>query len=252
MVICLFILCFRLGMRIREANRSANRIDLKIERYEDSKAAYLKAQYEIERERYQVQRTAERKRLEAERARQAAEQAERRKRIDYWRSMRDIQFERELATLYRHLGYQVQLTPKSGDDGVDLILTKDGQSTVVQCKGQKDRATPKMVRELLGSRVDRGADHAVLACTAGFTQGVVRFAKRNNINLISAKEIARMAEGYSQPQQEQVLMLKNPVSAPSTERKCPRCGHQMTVQSTKYDRFWRCSKFPNCKFIQPT
>ena len=250
LVVCLFVLCFRLAMRIRRVSISENRINIRIKRFKDARAAYLENQLAIGRARLEAQRKAERARQAAERERQAAERAEGRKRIDYWRSLRDIQFERELAALYRHSGYQVQFTPKSGDDGVDLILTKDGRSTIVQCKGQKDRATPKMVRELLGSRVDHGADLAVLACTSGFTQGAIRFAKRNEIALISATEIARMAVGYSQPQQEQALMLKNPVPKESASRECPKCGREMTLQSTKYDRFWRCSRFPNCKSIQ--
>ena len=151
----------------------------------------------------------------------------------------------------RSLGYQVQSTPKSGDQGIDLILTKDGKITIVQCKGQKGPASPAVVRELYGSfAAFTCAHHAILACTAGFTRGAISFAKRNQISLISAKEIVRMAEGFSQPKQEQALMLNNPVPKASTSRKCPKCGHAMTLQSTKYDRFWRCSRFPNCKFIQ--
>ncbi len=188
--------------------------------------------------------------MKLKRAKQAAERAERRKRREHWQSLRDIPFEQELATLYQNLGYQVQSTARSGDQGIDLILTKGSKSTIVQCKGQKNRATPAMVRELVGSRVDYGADRAVLACTAGFTQGAISFAKRNQISLISATEIVRMAEGFSQPKQEQALMLNNPVPKASTSRQCPKCGHAMTLQSTKYDRFWRCSRFPNCKFIQ--
>ena len=230
----------------QKTHMAESSLGIQIEQYEEALMAYAEAVREAEK----AHQETERARLEAERARKAAEKTKRKKTREHWRSLRDIPFEQELATLYRQLGYQVQSTPKSGDQGIDLILTKGSKSTIVQCKGQKNRATPAMVRELVGSRVDYGADRAVLACTAGFTQGAIGFAKRNQISLISATEIARMAEGFSQPKQEQVLILKNPVPKTSAGPKCPKCGHETTIQSTKYDRFWRCSRFPNCKFIQ--
>ena len=224
-------------------------LGVQIRQYEEAIAAYEDAVKEAERKRLEIQREAEYARQAAERARQAADRAERKKRIDHWQAVRGIQFERELAALYRHLGYDVQSTPKSGDQGIDLILRKGGSTTIVQCKGQKGPASPAVVRELYGSfAAFQGAQHAILACNGGFTQGVYEFAIGNPITLISAKEIARMAEGYSQPQQEQVLTLKNPVPKPSTGRKCPHCGHQMTL----YDKFWLCSGFPNCKAIRNT
>ena len=236
---------------------------------------------EVIRESERMRRAAERTRLETQRARQAAEQAERRKRIDYWRSLRDTEFEDELATLYRSMGYSVQTTSTTGDDGIDLILTKEGKTTIVQCKGQKNRATPAKVRELSGSRdlfkSKRGFSphHTVFACTKGYTRGAKDTAKELKIRLITATEIARMAENvaashpkqaspstpasssipdtqsdFTRKQQQLLLGQKTPASREATGPRCPMCGSVMVLQSTKYDRFWRCSRFPNCKAIQ--
>ena len=152
-------------------------LGVQIRQYEEAIAAYEDAVKEAERKRLEIQREAEYARQAAERARQAADRAERRKRIDHWQAVRGIQFERELAALYRHLGYDVQSTPKSGDQGIDLILRKGGSTTIVQCKGQKGPASPAVVRELYGSfAAFQGAQHAILACNGGFTQGVYEFA----------------------------------------------------------------------------
>ncbi len=227
--------------------------------FREALAAFAEAQREAERAHFvarQAQLEAKRVRQAAERAQRAAEQAERRKRIDYWRSLRATKFEDELANLFKSMGYSVQTTSRTGDHGIDLIIKKDGKTTIVQCKGQNNRATPEKVRELSGSRDlfkarhGYSPHHTLFACTEGYTQGAKDTAKLLNISLVTATEIARMAEGYSQPQQDQALTLKNTVPKPSTGRKCPQCGHQMTLQSTKYDRFWRCSKFPKCKAIQ--
>ena len=217
---------------------------------------------------------AEQARQAVERERQAAERAERRKRIDHWLSLRGIQFEKELAALYRQQGYQVRSTPVFGDQGIDLILTKDDTTTVVQCKGQKGRAGSPVVIALIGARENYGTGHAILACTGGFTHSAIDLAKRNRIELISAREMAKMAGSIVQSQQErliseeatpasfpvapssrmgqqQKLLIKAaPASNEPTSPRCGNCGSEMTLRSTKYDKFWRCGRFPKCKGIQ--
>ena len=251
-LLVLFVLCrmiYRFVKRFLGSIESPNPIVIKIEQYEEAMAVYSevqlaaegrrleaeqeaqrkelqarrtveRARIEAERERLEAERAAERKRLEAERARQATLRAEQRKHIDYWMSLRGIQFEQELAALYRHLGYQVQSTPKSGDQGIDLILTKDGKTTIVQCKGQKGHASPAVVRELYGSLYAfEGASHAILACTGGFTQGVRDFATGKPITLISTIEMAQMAEKVTRSQRQGRPTPKNstPTSIPKVQ-----------------------------------
>ena len=126
---------------------------------------------------------------------QRRREEEQRKYYDYWVSLKGEEFERQLATLFRTMGYQVRLTPTSGDQGVDLILWKDGKTTVVQCKGQKSPVGPAVVRELFGSMHAFRADRAILACTGGFTRGVKEFARSKPIDLIAANELASLARG---------------------------------------------------------
>jgi len=42
--------------------------------------------------------------------------------------------------------------------------------------------------------VSFGADNAILACTSGFTSGVLEFVKDKPIALVSAKEIVALVE----------------------------------------------------------
>ena len=291
-VLCVIVRAF--ADKGNESRILQSPVTTQIEQYEEALATYSKAQLEAEQAQLEVARArraaeqarlreVERSRMEAEQARQAvererqaAERAERRKRIDYWRSLRGIPFEQELAALYRRLGYQVETTPKSGDLGVDLILTKDGKKTIVQCKGQKDRAAPAIVLQTIGARVNRRADNAVVACTGGFTHSAIDLAKRNRIELISAREMAKMAGSIVQSQQErliseeatpasfpvapssrmgqqQKLLIKAaPASNEPTSPRCGNCGSEMTLRSTKYDKFWRCGRFPKCKGIRNT
>jgi hypothetical protein len=112
----------------------------------------------------------------------------------HWKSLRGVAFEQELAHLYEKLGYEVQVTPATRDGGVDLILERDGTSTIVQCKGHDKPVGVRAARELYGTLMDSHAHRAILACPVGFTPGVLSFVEDKPIDLVSADELVGMAE----------------------------------------------------------
>ena len=158
------------------------------------------AQYrEAARAYEQAQREAELAKEEAARLKYEADLAVRRRHRSYWMSLSGIQFEHEVARLFRSEGYSVMRTPVSGDMGVDLVLRKDGLTTIVQCKRYLAPAGPAIVRELLGSKVAWGADHAILACTGGFTNSTEEFAEINDIELLEMDDLiewSKERDGY--------------------------------------------------------
>lgn len=111
----------------------------------------------------------------------------------HWKSLRGVKFESALARLYRNMGYLVRQTKGSGDEGIDLVLLKEGIETVVQCKGHAKPVGVGAVRDLYGAMMHFGATGAILACPAGFTKGVTEFVTNKPIQLVSANELAEMA-----------------------------------------------------------
>jgi len=95
-------------------------------------------------------------------------------------------FERQLASVYRQNGYQVEETGGGGPDGgVDLKLFKDGRTTVVQCKHWKTwKVNVKPVRELFGVMTAEGADAAIFIASGDYTPDARRFADGKPIELI--------------------------------------------------------------------
>ena len=207
----------------------------RIKLYEEATAAYRVKQQRA----WDAQRDAERQRREAEKARKSALRSQQRKREQYWKSLGGIEFEQELGKLYRARGYRVEWTPTSGDQGIDIILKRNGKTAIVQCKAQKRPASPAVVRELFGSMVAFGADNAILACTGGFTDGVRKFARDKPIELISASHIARMAE--ASVDKTQAMVESPPV--------CPKhgCGRAMVLRNGRRGRFWGCPGYPTCR-----
>lgn len=113
----------------------------------------------------------------------------------FWLSLSGYAFEHALADLYKRLGYEVGRTGGSGDQGVDIELSKNGKKTVVQCKAHKNPLSPATVRELLGTKLASGADRAVLATFHGVTRGAREFADKNGIEVLDVRDIVSMEEG---------------------------------------------------------
>ena len=218
----------------------------RIKQYEQAEAAYQTAKAEAERQRREAERQreeAEKRQREAERQRAEAKRRQQRRREQYWMSLGGIEFERELASLSRAMGYRVESTPVSGDQGIDLILRRGGKTTVVQCKAHKSPAGPSVARELFGSMVHYGADDAILACTGGFTKGVEEFVQGKPIRLISAPHLVRLAEQYGNKTQE---ITESPPTCPGQE-----CGRPMVLRTGRYGSFWGCSAYPGCRGTRP-
>ena len=232
----------------------------RIEQFEKSETFYYKTEQQEEARRAEIQqqevkrqaeiresrrKVEEARRREKQAQRQREEQAQRQKLTNYWAHLEPLRFERELGGLYKQLGYSVQLTPQSGDHGVDLVLRKNGKTTVVQCKRQKSPAGERIVCELLGSMVAVRADRAVLACTGGFTQPAKDFVRGQPIDLLDAEQIIKLTERIERQSQQddpEATVSFNGIPV------CPRrgCGSEMVLSDGKFGRFWGCPRYPAC------
>ena len=112
-----------------------------------------------------------------------------RTQLAWWRKLSGGGFERELARLLQARGYHVKLMPATKDGGVDLILQKDSQSILVQCKAHKNRVGPGPVRDLFGTLTHQGGTAAWLVATSSFTKGAATFARGKPIRLVLVEDL---------------------------------------------------------------
>lgn len=103
-----------------------------------------------------------------------------------WASLDGIGFERAVAVIYRERSFEVEFTPRTNDQGVDLILRKNGVVSIVQCKAYTKNVGVSAVRELVGVRASwPNSTEAILATLYDFSGAAKAFAAEHNIKLFS-------------------------------------------------------------------
>jgi restriction system protein len=100
-----------------------------------------------------------------------------------------VEFENFVGGLFKRMGYDVSTTPKTGDEGVDLVLRKDGRLGVVQCKHYKESVGQPVVRDMYGTMVHEKADEAFLVTPGVFTEHAKQWARGHPIRLVDGKKL---------------------------------------------------------------
>lgn len=102
-------------------------------------------------------------------------------RID---AMEGHEFEHFMADLLRKLGYQkVEVTPGSGDQGVDVLAEKDGVRYAIQCKCYSSDLGNTPVQEINTGKMIYRCHVGVVVTNRYFTQGAREAAKATGVLL---------------------------------------------------------------------
>ncbi|MDR6883075.1 restriction endonuclease [Bacillus sp. 3255] len=97
--------------------------------------------------------------------------------------MEGVEFEHFLADIFRRKGYNVQLTPASGDDGVDLIIEKARRKIAVQCKRYSGTVGVSAVQEVFAGKSFYDCDEAMVVTNSTLTAPAVKTARKLGVTL---------------------------------------------------------------------
>ena len=95
----------------------------------------------------------------------------------WWWNLDGWEFEEEVAKVFRLNGYQAEVTQKTSDGGIDLLMHKDGETIIVQCKHYSNPVSVQVARELNGLKDDFKADKLILVASSGVTRSCREFLK---------------------------------------------------------------------------
>ena len=110
----------------------------------------------------------------------------------WWSSLRPSNFEAQVADNLRRRGYEVRLTGRSRDGGVDIwARAPGGVDIVVQCKAYQKPVGPAVVRELYGTLLHERAQEGWLVTLAGFSDAAKQFAEGKPLRLLDVDTLIR-------------------------------------------------------------
>jgi restriction system protein len=169
------------------------------------------------------------------------------------------QFEQLVGEAFRRRGYRVEETGQGGaDGGIDLLLTRDGETTLVQCKHWRSRHVGvSVVREMVGLMAHHGAAAGKIVCTGVFSSDCYRFAVGKPVELLDGEAVYKL---IADVRADTMVMPPAPVASPepvattsSQGPGCPQCGSPMVVRAnrTSGERFWGCPRYPACRGTLP-
>ena len=155
-------------------------------------------------------------------------------------------FESYVAEHYRQQGFAVTEAGRGGaDDGMDLILKRDGKVFIVECKQWRTQQVGvKIVDKLARVISAKGATGGILVTTGGYTAEAKSRARETAIELVDGNRL--LGSQVAQPAADQWPLSAAPA--------CPKCGGTMRrkiARRGKHDgeSFWGCSAYPKCHGI---
>lgn len=191
-------------------------------------------------------------------------------------NMKPDVFEDWVAARFRGLGYSVKVAGSQGDHGADLVVEKDGQTSIVQCKNYRAWSVGEpILRDLYGAMHDFGAEKAFLVTTGRMTQAARNWAQGKPIEIWDGDEVARLSKGVSTSASRNVTQLtfdttlsdlsdgteevRTPAPPFPSEKgqsqapaKCPKCGAGLVVKRNRAtgESFLACPGFPSCRYTE--
>ena len=112
---------------------------------------------------------------------------------DWWWTLDGWEFEEETAKIFRLNGYRAKVTQKTSDGGIDLLMHKDKDRIIVQCKHYQQPVGVSVVRELNGLKDDFKADKLILVASSGVTKSAEDFIKNKPyFKILDLEDMIRM------------------------------------------------------------
>jgi restriction endonuclease Mrr len=104
------------------------------------------------------------------------------------------EFETHIAKLLRSYGFEVLGTPRTGDQGADLIAMKNGNKIVIQAKRYQGSVGNGAVQEVIGAVKFYGTHEGWVVTNSTFTPSAKALAQRSNIKLVDGHTLQNLRE----------------------------------------------------------
>ena len=107
-------------------------------------------------------------------------------------SMDGVEYEEYCKKILEDAGWEVEDTPITGDQGVDLIASIEDIRVCIQCKCFAKAVGNKAVQEVAAGMIHWKGTHAVVVAKSGFTKSAKTLATSNKVILTSDSELENL------------------------------------------------------------
>lgn len=110
-----------------------------------------------------------------------------------------LEFESYIQKLFQILGYTVVKTKASGDQGADLIISKDNEKIAVQAKKYSGGVSNKAIQEVVAAKNYYKTDGALVITNSFYTKGAIDLALANKVELWDGKKLNAIINDLNKP-----------------------------------------------------
>ena len=106
-----------------------------------------------------------------------------------------LKFEELILNVFKKFGFTGNLTPVTGDDGIDIFLyDANGLKGIAQCKryAENQNISAKDIREFLGSMIHVNAQFGYFITTTSFSEQAREFSKGKQFYLIDGVRLKQI------------------------------------------------------------
>lgn len=97
--------------------------------------------------------------------------------------MDGTEFEELIAKLFRKMGYDAEVTKASGDQGIDVIATKNGFKYGIQAKCYSGQVGNSAIQEVVAGKTYYSLNKAIVVTNNFFTKTAIKLAEANGVVL---------------------------------------------------------------------
>ena len=108
-------------------------------------------------------------------------------------AMTGVEFERYVAAVLRGQGFDVEITRATGDFGVDLIATRDGVRTAVQCKRQSRVVNGAAIQQVVAGAAVHDCAATMVVSNHRYTKAAEQLAGVHGCMLVDRTRLARLS-----------------------------------------------------------
>ena len=105
-------------------------------------------------------------------------------------SMDGVEYEKYCKDILEDAGWEVEDTPITGDQGVNLIASIEDLRVCIQCKCFAKPVGNKAVQEIAAGKTHWKGTHAVVVAKSGFTKAAKQLAESTDEILLNDIELA--------------------------------------------------------------